>query len=150
MNIKLVLAITLMGCLSHAAVLTCTETAKSAKDYSYGRDLTIEVSADQKEIKIKGAASADYKALEEVVKQNDSDTSNDENGNLDEDYSREKESRYEGSSDIIITDTGTCLFADKNILSGKAGTLRLSSGQGNESDSGPMILWGEAAVLDCK
>ncbi len=150
MKLKMIGVIILLSSLSQAKVLTCIETKESSKNNSYGRILTLEVSLNKKQIKISAAATADMKAVGEIVKRDDTDTSKNEEGNLDEDYNRKSEARYTGSDDLSSTDTGTCLFVSKNILSGKSGQLRISGGQGNESDSGPMILWFESAVLDCK
>lgn len=140
----------LISSFAQARSMTCTETSKSAKQNEYGRTLKIEVSKDQKTIKVSANATADSSAINEVVVRDDSDTSNDEDGNLDEKYNRKLEARFVGSDDLTSTDTGTCLFVSKDILAGKPGKMRLSGGQGNESDNGPMILWFENAVLDCK
>lgn len=147
---KKVFIILMMSSLSHAKTMICTETAKSSTENGYGRNLKIEVSMNAQTIKISADATKDYKAFDEVVRRDDSDTSNDENGNLDEQYNRKLEARFIGSNNISTSDVGTCVFVSRNILSGKPGQLRLTGGQGNDSDNGPMILWFEDAILDCK
>ncbi len=110
----------------------------------------METSANQNEIKVSSAATADFSALSEAVKLNDSNTSRSKDDNLDENYNYKLEARYTGSEELTSTDIGTCLFVSKSILSGKPGQLRLSGGQANETDSGPLYQWYETAVLDCK
>ncbi len=127
MKFKFIFALVLMSSLAHAKMTTCAETKDSVKNNSYGRILTLEVSSNKKEIKVSSAATTGYKAVSEVVKRDDSDTSNDQNDNLDEDYNRKLEARFTGSDNLTSTDTGTCLFVSKSVLSGKAGQIRKRS-----------------------
>lgn len=41
----------------------------------------------------------------------------------------------------FVSDTGTNIFVDKKMLSGKNGTIAVSTGQPNDGESGPVILW---------
>lgn len=152
---KLLLPLLFVSTLSHAAQMTCEETAKSKHDNGTDETILIDVSADQSSMKITIKQNVGGEEISAVAERDEHDSLKDADPNnpynLDEDYDPKTEARFVTSNGNIATSDGdSIIFVEKQILDGKPGLLSLSSGQANDGESGDAWIWGRNGEYRCR